>query len=41
MTFGKARAMTLEEVEDLVQRFIWAAKQFHTAGADGCVHNEM
>lgn len=35
MTFGNARALTLEEVEDVVQRFVWAAKQFHAAGADG------
>lgn len=35
MTFGKARALETEEVEDVVARFVWAAKQFHSAGADG------
>lgn len=37
MTFGKARALTVEEIEDVVDRFVWAAKQFHAAGADGYV----
>lgn len=35
MTFGKARALSTAEVEDVVARFVWAAKQFHSAGADG------
>jgi len=35
MTFGKARALATEEVEDVVRRFVWASKQFYAAGADG------
>lgn len=35
MTFGKARALSTEEVEDVVARFVWAAKHFYSAGADG------
>lgn len=41
MKFNKARALTLEEVEDVVQRFVWAAKQFHAAGADGYVNHVL
>jgi len=45
MTFGKARALETEEVEDVVKRFVWSAKQFHTAGADGvqlhCAHGYL
>lgn len=35
MTFGKARALETEEVEDVVRRFVWASKKFYEAGADG------
>lgn len=35
MTFGHARALTIEEIEDIVRRFAWAAKKSQEAGADG------
>ena len=33
--FGKARALTIDEVRDVVRRFAWAAKKSQEAGADG------
>ncbi|KAK9894772.1 FMN-linked oxidoreductase [Cystobasidium minutum MCA 4210] len=45
MTFGKARALETEEVEDVVRRFVWASKKFYEAGADGiqlhCAHGYL
>ena len=33
--FGKARALAVEEIRDVVRRFAWAAKKSQEAGADG------
>lgn len=45
MTFGRARALTTEEVEDVVARFAWSAKKCYEAGADGiqlhCAHGYL
>jgi hypothetical protein len=35
LTFGKPRPLTLEEIEDVVARFAYAAKVLYDAGADG------
>lgn len=36
MSFGLPRALEIEEIEDIVKRFAFAAKVLHDAGADGC-----
>jgi len=45
MTFGPARALSTEEVEDVVARFGWSAKKAYEAGADGvqlhCAHGYL
>jgi len=45
VTFGRARALTTEEIEDVVDRFAWAAKKMYEAGADGvqmhCAHGYL
>lgn len=45
MKFGPARALKLEEVEDVVRRFVWAARKSYEAGADGiqlhCAHGYL
>lgn len=35
-SYGVPRAMTLAEIEDLIERFAWAAEVLWKAGADGC-----
>ncbi|KAM0750961.1 FMN-linked oxidoreductase [Meredithblackwellia eburnea MCA 4105] len=35
MTFNKPRPMTIDEIEDLIDRFAFAAKVLYDAGADG------
>ena len=35
MTFAKPRALTVDEIHDIVRRFAFAAKVLHEAGADG------
>jgi hypothetical protein len=35
MTFAKPRPLTLEEIDDLVDRWAFAAETLYKAGADG------
>ena len=45
MTFAPARALTVDEIHDLVQRWGWASEQLYKAGADGmqmhCAHGYL
>lgn len=45
LSFGRPVGMTVEEIEDVVDRFAWTAKQLHSAGADGiqlhCAHGYL
>jgi 2,4-dienoyl-CoA reductase-like NADH-dependent reductase (Old Yellow Enzyme family) len=35
MTFGKPRPLTVDEIQDIVKRFAFAARTLYDAGADG------
>lgn len=36
-TYGKPTPLTLEEIRELIARYVWAAESLHKAGADGII----
>ena len=36
-TYGKPKPFTLEEIDELISRYVWAAEVLSKAGADGII----
>ena len=39
-TYAKPRALTVPEIKDIVEKYVWAADKLYEAGADGVIVSE-